>query len=598
MIRPWQVWLAFVFCLLVALVAMASISWTVLKLDRAQEEAEERAALEENVRLALWRMDSTLTPMIAQENIRPYFAYAAFYPAEGPYSCMFLEQKPGERLVPSPLLVEPPPQVLVYFQFDPGGKLTSPQAPGEMKRDLALFACNAPEKLDVSAERLSKLQGFLTGDVLRRGLPPLKPESRAAAFNQSKVQLNRVPQARGAQAEEAQMLRNSNEAIARSQTYEQAALPQGNFSSVLPAALDVKEGVMKPLWIGDELVLARRVSLNKQEYLQGCWLDWPGLKKSLLESITDLLPAAGLERVKDEPAAKGARVLASLPVELLPGPVPVYPAPAPSVVRLSLLLAWACVALAVLAVAALLQGALSLSERRGAFVSAVTHELRTPLTTFRMYAEMLARNMVPDAEKRQRYLTTLCSEADRLSHLVENVLAYARIERGRAGSQVKSVTLREIAERVKERLKERAEQAGMELLLEAREEDLALSVNANISQVEQILFNLVDNACKYAAGAEKRTIHLSIGKEKRFLRWEVRDHGPGISRSDARRLFRPFSKSAGAAANSAPGVGLGLALSRRLARAMGGELLLDESEGNGARFVLKLAEEGLLRAAS
>ena len=61
----------------------------------------------------------------------------------------------------------------------------------------------------------------------------------------------------------------------------------------------------------------------------------------------------------------------------------------------------------------------------------MTHELRTPLTTFRMYAEMLARGMVPDAARRQEYFDTLQREAERLTLLVENVLAYARLERGR-----------------------------------------------------------------------------------------------------------------------------------------------------------------------
>ena len=86
----------------------------------------------------------------------------------------------------------------------------------------------------------------------------------------------------------------------------------------------------------------------------------------------------------------------------------------------------------------LLAGVVALSERRAAFVSSVTHELRTPLTTFRMYADMLARGMVPDAERRQQYLETLRTEAERLTHLVENVLSYARLERGRGGAAARA----------------------------------------------------------------------------------------------------------------------------------------------------------------
>src|ERR1043165_39773 len=106
-----------------------------------------------------------------------------------------------------------------------------------------------------------------------------------------------------------------------------------------------------------------------------------------------------------------------------------------------LMAAWACIELTIVATAVTLRGIVSLSERRGAFVSAVTHELRTPLTTFKMYSEMLASDMVRDAQKRRQYLETLCSEANRLSHLVENVLAYARLERGSARGRVETVML-------------------------------------------------------------------------------------------------------------------------------------------------------------
>ena len=108
------------------------------------------------------------------------------------------------------------------------------------------------------------------------------------------------------------------------------------------------------------------------------------------------------------------------------------------------------------------------------------------------------------------------------------------------------------------------------------------------SAVEQILFNLVDNACKYAARAEKKSVELDARLAGRRLRLRVRDHGPGLSAKQRRRLFQPFRKSADEAAGTAPGVGLGLALSRRLARDMGGDLQLDEMAAGGAAFVLSL----------
>jgi signal transduction histidine kinase len=235
-----------------------------------------------------------------------------------------------------------------------------------------------------------------------------------------------------------------------------------------------------------------------------------------------------------------------------------------------------------------LQSVLTLSERRGAFVSAVTHELRTPLTTFRMYAEMLADGMVPDAEQRQKYLNTLRVEADRLSHLVENVLQYARLERTKSGRRREPVSLAALVDHSHSRLADRAEQGELKLVLEWDETAGATTINTDLAAVEQILFNLVDNACKYASGTADRRLHLQITVKPRAVAITVRDHGPGIAAAGRKRLFQPFSKSVHEAANSAPGVGLGLALSRRLAIDLGGKLELQSPADGGAAFVLTL----------
>ena len=118
----------------------------------------------------------------------------------------------------------------------------------------------------------------------------------------------------------------------------------------------------------------------------------------------------------------------------------------------------------------------------------------------------------------------------------------------------------------------------------------AVQVRADPSAVEQILFNLVDNACKYAASGDRPSIRLAVTESGDRVAIRVIDRGPGIPEEDRKRVFRAFSKSAKDAANSAPGVGLGLSLSRRLAKATGGELLLEDG-GGGAVFLLILPKE-------
>ena len=241
----------------------------------------------------------------------------------------------------------------------------------------------------------------------------------------------------------------------------------------------------------------------------------------------------------------------------------------------------------------ILHGVLVLSERRAAFVSAVTHELRTPLTTFRMYSEMLAQDMVPDPKRRRAYLETLRCEADRLSHLVENVLSYARLERGPTSRSHERLSVDELLSRMQGRLADRAEQAEMQFILNVTDPDRDVRLATDPAAVEQILFNLVDNACKYAAAASDRRIHLEVRATASTLHMAVRDHGLGVSPRNARKLFRPFSKEVDKAADSMPGVGLGLALCRRLARELGGRLEFLPGQKDGASFILELPFDAL-----
>ncbi len=542
-------------------------------------------------------MDSALAAVHGLEAARPAEDYAPTHALAAAWTHDLRPVPAGSIHAPSRLLGYTPPFVRLHFEAGTDGALRSPQAPpdpwpeaaGARARLRSLAALVGPDRI---LELAGAEEERPARDLAEAPAAVDAQQFKSAVEQRQREELYSAQNRLGA----ASARRAPDEAVAAAP----AARAPASFreESGPPAAVaEEPAGALRATWIEGELFLLRRVERDGVAVAQGVWLDWPGLEAWLLGRISDLLPEARLEPVgpadpEEAPAANGNRRLAFLPVRLAPG------APAPAVgggwspLRTSLAAAWCGAGVGALALVALLRGALRLSERRGAFVSAVTHELRTPLTTFRLYTEMLAGGMIPDEARRRHYLETLRTESERLSHLVENVLSYSRIERGRAAGRVEATTPAELLGRVRERLEARLGQAGMTLRIDCAGDVAERTLETDRTVVEQILFNLVDNAAKYARTPDRPPggVALEVAATARGgLALRVRDAGPGLPAGARRRLFQPFSKSAHEAANSQPGVGLGLALCRRLARdELHGDLVLEASDARGTVFRLEL----------
>ena len=310
-------------------------------------------------------------------------------------------------------------------------------------------------------------------------------------------------------------------------------------------------------------------------------LDWRTFQHTLLAQVQDILPDATLEEVANSKDRSDPRRLATIPARLVvpATAMPTGELPWNTPLRISLMVAWACALIGALAAWKSLAATLSLSERRGAFASAVTHELRTPLTTFRLYSEMLASGMVPDEATRTQYLQTLVTESDRLGHLIENVLAYARLENRSSSARTESLTVAQLIDRVKPTLQRRADHAGFSLIVSCEPDIATMNCRTDSVATQQILLNLLDNTCKYG----KPPIELTVREHYNSIEFEVADHGPGLGAS-ASRPFVAFNK---AKTDPVPGIGLGLYLSRQIARDLGGNLIYKPREGLSA-FVLSL----------
>ena len=305
----------------------------------------------------------------------------------------------------------------------------------------------------------------------------------------------------------------------------------------------VKLSPMVPLWVpsnqdAEQLVLLRLVSIEDKETCQGVVLDGPRLQAVLAEEVIDLFPDAHLVPVRETVTEPSERQMTALPFELDPGPSapPVEPGWTP--LRVGLCLAWSAAGIALLAVALGGWSLIDLSERRIRFVSAVTHELRTPLTTLRLYLDMLVGGMVRDGKQREEYLQTLNAEAERLNRLVGNVLDFSRLEKQRPTMTRAAVSVAEVLAGVAATWQGRCQDAGKELLLE-NNVPTGKRLCTDAALLQQVLGNLLDNACKYSRGAGDPRLWLRVREEKGRAVFEVEDRGPGCSRRSGARFSGP-----------------------------------------------------------
>jgi signal transduction histidine kinase len=194
--------------------------------------------------------------------------------------------------------------------------------------------------------------------------------------------------------------------------------------------------------------------------------------------------------------------------------------------------------------------------------------------------------MVSDPADRKEYLETLRQESDRLTHLIDNVLRYSKLERTSTIPATEVITLCDWIDRISPRLIERLNQSGMTLEISSPTDG---QWNTDPPAMEQVIFNLIDNAAKYAkSGSDSRVdlIAKIVDDDKVVI--TVSDHGPGVPESMQHKIFQPFSKSAEQAAETAAGVGLGLALAKQTANAHGGTLTYEAIAGGGASFTLRI----------
>ncbi len=219
------------------------------------------------------------------------------------------------------------------------------------------------------------------------------------------------------------------------------------------------------------------------------------------------------------------------------------------------------------------------------FLATVSHELRTPLTSIIGYTDMLQRGVLgPLSPEVQETLGYMRQSSLSLLRLINDILEFSRMEAGKLEMEIEPVDLAALAQSV----------AG-QMLPQARDRQLTLTttippevplVSANAGRLEQVLINLVSNAIKF--NRPHGTVEISVEPGEAWVRVNVRDTGIGIAPEDQERIFEEFQRVKATGAYKAQGVGLGLAICRRLITYMGGKIGVKSTPGEGSVFFCDL----------
>jgi two-component system phosphate regulon sensor histidine kinase PhoR len=230
-----------------------------------------------------------------------------------------------------------------------------------------------------------------------------------------------------------------------------------------------------------------------------------------------------------------------------------------------------------------------LENTRQEFVANVSHELRTPLSLIKGYVETLLDGAKDDAEKCTRFLQTIEKHTDRLTFLIEDLLTISRLESGRIVMNLHPVELKSEVQHVLDDLRARATEKSAQL---ENAVPAGLTARADADRLEQVLFNLVENALKYGQSGGAVRVGARPLPDKGMVEIWVGDDGPGIPADARDRVFERFYRIDRARSRDSGGTGLGLSIVKHIVQAHGGEVWLKSELGEGTTFVFTLPTGG------
>jgi len=231
---------------------------------------------------------------------------------------------------------------------------------------------------------------------------------------------------------------------------------------------------------------------------------------------------------------------------------------------------------------------LHLSKMKSYFMSTVSHEFKSPLTSIRQMAEMLVHGRVPSTERQHKYHTTILQQSERLSHLIDNILDFSKMEEGQKVFRFEKADITPVVKNVVESFKDHKALQGFNIDISIPEP--VPEIVFDREAMEQVMHNLLDNACKYSGDARKVEVQL-LSKGNNVI-ISVRDYGVGIRKEDHDKIFSRFYRTGDELTQTVKGSGIGLTIVKQLVEAHNGEITVGSSPGKGSTFTVILPMKG------
>jgi signal transduction histidine kinase len=232
---------------------------------------------------------------------------------------------------------------------------------------------------------------------------------------------------------------------------------------------------------------------------------------------------------------------------------------------------------------------LHLSKMKSYFISTVSHEFKSPLTSIRQMAEMLVRDRVPSAERQRKYYTSILKQSERLSHLIDNILDFSKMEEGHKLFHFEKADIIPVVRDMVESFQQHTADQGFHINLAIPEPlpDVVFDREA----MEQVIHNLLDNACKYSGDSREIEVHLLSKGNKIII--SVRDNGVGIRKEDHDKIFSRFYRAGEELTQTVKGSGIGLTIVKQIVEAHRGEITVESSPGKGSTFAVSIPLYGI-----